>query len=173
MAPGVGAITSAVLALHMWREGQLSVVPLPLALLGSTLGFLPYNFHPARVFMGSCGAFFLGYALGTLSIVAGAKVATILLVMGVPIVDVAWIIFQRTRSRSSIFQADRRHLHHRLHDLGLSQRQIVLAYYGVSIFFGILVFLLPSRLYKLLAILLLWAMTSVLFWFLSLKGERR
>lgn len=172
LATGVGAITSAVLALHMWREGQLSVVPLPLALLGSTLGFLPYNFHPARVFMGSCGAFFLGYALGTLSIVAGAKVATILLVMGVPIMDVAWIIFQRLRSRSSIFQADRRHLHHRLYDLGFSQRQIVLAYYSVSLFFGILVFVLPSRLYKLLALLFLWAMTSVLFWVLTLKGEK-
>ncbi len=173
LAAGVGAITSAVLALHMWREGQLSVVPLPLALLGSTLGFLPYNFYPARVFMGSCGSFFLGYALGTLSIVAGAKVATILLVMGVPIMDVAWIIFQRTRSRSSIFQADRRHLHHRLHDLGLSQRQVVLAYYGISLFFGVLVFVLPSRLYKLLALLLLWAMTSALFWILTLKGERK
>ncbi len=173
LAAGVGAITAAVLTLHMWREGQLSVVPLPLALLGSTLGFLPFNFHPAKVFMGSCGAFFLGYALGTLSIVAGAKVATILLVMGVPIMDVAWIIFQRVRFRSSIFQADRRHLHHRLHDLGLSQRQVVLAYYGVSLFFGILVFVLPTRLYKLLAILLLWLLTSIVLWLLTLKGVQK
>lgn len=156
----------------MWREGQLSVVPMPLALLGSTLGFLPFNFHPAKVFMGSCGSFFLGYALGTLSIVAGAKVATILLVMGVPIMDVAWIIFQRFRLHRSIFQADRRHLHHRLHDLGFSQRQVVLAYYGVSLLFGILVFVLPTRLYKLLAILLLWLITSIVLWLLTLKEKK-
>ena len=170
LAAGVGAIVCAVLTLHMWREGQHSVALLPLALLGSTLGFLPFNFHPARVFMGSCGSFFLGYALGTLSIVAGAKVATILLVMGVPIIDVAWLILQRTRRGRSAFQADRSHLHHRLYDLGLSQRQVVAIYCGVSAFFGALVFLLPSRLYKLYALIILGILTLAVLWLLSEKG---
>ncbi|HDN79812.1 MAG: undecaprenyl/decaprenyl-phosphate alpha-N-acetylglucosaminyl 1-phosphate transferase [Chloroflexi bacterium] len=172
LAAGVGAIVCAILSLHMWREGQLSVALLPLALLGSTLGFLPYNFNPAKVFMGSCGSFFLGYALGTLSIIAGAKVATILLVMGVPIMDVAWLILQRTRQGHSIFQADRSHLHHRLYDLGLSQRQVVLIYYSISALFGSLVFILSSRLYKLYAVLLLGFLTGLSLWFLSPRSHK-
>ena len=77
----------------MIREGQLSVALLPLALLGATLGFLPYNFNPAKIFMGSSGSYFLGWALAALGIIGGAKVATVLLVMGLPILDVAWLIF--------------------------------------------------------------------------------
>ena len=78
LATGVAAIVSAVLAIHMLREGQHSVALLPLALLGATLGFLPFNFHPARVFMGSSGALVLGYAIATLGIAAGAKLALVL-----------------------------------------------------------------------------------------------
>nr|HID12492.1 undecaprenyl/decaprenyl-phosphate alpha-N-acetylglucosaminyl 1-phosphate transferase [Anaerolineae bacterium] len=95
LAAGVGAILCAVLAVHMHRVGQPSVALLPLALLGAMLGFLPYNFAPSRVFLGSAGAFFLGYALGGLGLIAGARVATVLMVMGLPIVDVAWQIFDR------------------------------------------------------------------------------
>ncbi|MBC7250659.1 MAG: undecaprenyl/decaprenyl-phosphate alpha-N-acetylglucosaminyl 1-phosphate transferase [Anaerolineae bacterium] len=152
LAAGVAAITAAVLTLHMLREGQYSVALLPLALLGATLGFLPYNFHPARVFMGSCGALFLGFALAALSLIAGARVATILLVVGVPILDVAWQIFSRLRRRRPIAQGDRGHLHFRLLELGLSQRQIVGLYWGFSAAFGVLALTLSSRLYKLIAI---------------------
>ena len=152
LAAGVAAITAAVLAVHMLREGQYSVALLPLALLGATLGFLPYNFHPARVFMGSCGALFLGFALAALSLVAGARVATILLVVGIPILDVAWQIFSRLRRGQSIGLGDRGHLHFRLLDLGLSQRQIVGLYWGFSAAFGVLALVLSSRLYKLIAI---------------------
>jgi len=153
LAAGVGAILSAVLAIHMYREGQYSVTLLPLALLGATLGFLPYNFHPARVFMGSCGSYFLGFAMGALGIVAGAKMATVLLVMGIPILDVAWRIFDRLRRGRSPLLGDRGHLHFRLLDLGLSQRRIVLAYYLFCAFFGALALLISSRLYKLFALL--------------------
>lgn len=152
LAAGVAAITAAVLTVHMLREGQHSVALLPLALLGATLGFLPYNFHPARVFMGSCGALFLGFALAALSLVAGARVATVLLVVGIPILDVAWQIFSRLRRGRSISQGDRGHLHFRLLDLGLSQRQIVGLYWGFSAAFGVLALVLSSRLYKLIAI---------------------
>ena len=152
LAAGVTAITAAVLTVHMLREGQYSVALLPLALLGATLGFLPYNFHPARVFMGSCGALFLGFALAALSLVAGARVATILLVVSIPILDVAWQIFSRLRRGQSIGQGDRGHLHFRLLSLGLSQRQIVGLYWGFSAVFGVLALVLSSRLYKLTAI---------------------
>jgi len=155
LAAGVGAILCAVLAIHMHRMGQPSVAVLPLALLGAAVGFLPYNFHPARVFMGSAGAFFLGYALGALGIIAGARVATVLLVMGVPVVDVAWQILNRIRHRRSPAQADRGHLHFRLLDLGLSQRVIVLVYWGFCALFGLLALTLSSRIYKLITLVTL------------------
>jgi len=171
LAAGVAAILSAVLAIHMYREGQHSVALLPLALLGATLGFLPYNFHPARVFMGSSGSFFLGFAVGALGIIAGAKVATVLLVMGIPILDVAWQIVSRLRSGRNPAIGDRGHLHFRLLDLGLSQRQIVLLYYLFCSFFGLLALVISSRLYKFLALLVLGAMTLLLLLFISRKKE--
>jgi len=169
LAAGVTAILSAVLAFHMYREGQYSVTLLPLALLAATLGFLPYNFHPARVFMGSSGSFFLGFAVGALGIIAGAKVATVLLVMGIPILDVAWLIFDRFRLGRSPLIGDRSHLHFRLLDLGLSQRQIVFLYYIFCSLFGLLAMLISSRIYKFLALLVLGAVTLLLLLFVSRK----
>jgi len=167
LAAGVGAIVSAVLALHMWREGQYSVTLLPLALLGATLGFLPYNFHPARAFMGSAGAMFLGFTLAALSIAGGAKVATVLLVMGLPIVDVAWQIVSRIRAGRSPAVGDRGHLHFRLQDLGWSQRRIVLVYYVFCASFGALALLISHRLYKLVALLVLGVLVALALWWVA------
>jgi len=154
LATGVTAITSAVLFAHMIRLQQYTVALLPLALLGATLGFLPRNFFPARVFLGSSGAYLLGYALGTLSIVAGAKMATMLLVVGVPILDVVWQIFRRWRRGQPLGMGDRGHLHFRLFDLGLlSQRTVVLLYYAVSAVMGTLALTISSRIYKLYALI--------------------
>jgi UDP-GlcNAc:undecaprenyl-phosphate GlcNAc-1-phosphate transferase len=155
LAAGMAAILSAVLAIHMIREGQYSVALLPLALLGATIGFLPFNFHPARVFMGSSGSFFLGFAVATLGIIAGARVATVLLVFGIPILDVAWQIFRRLRAGQSIGQGDRGHLHFQLRDMGFSQRKIVLAYYAFCAAFGALALFVSSRVYKAVTLLLL------------------
>jgi UDP-GlcNAc:undecaprenyl-phosphate GlcNAc-1-phosphate transferase len=154
LATGVGAIVSAVLSIHMLREGQYSVALLPLALLGATLGFLPYNLPPARIFLGS-GAWLLGYAIATLGIAAGAKLALLLLVLGIPIVDVAWLIIARLRAGQSIGQGDRRHLHYRLLDAGLSHRQVLALYYGYGIALGAAALLINSRLLKLIALVLL------------------
>jgi UDP-GlcNAc:undecaprenyl-phosphate GlcNAc-1-phosphate transferase len=149
LAAGVAAIVSVFLAVHMLLTGQYSVALLPLALLGATLGFLPFNFHPARVFMGSSGSMVLGYAIATLGIAAGAKLALVLLVLSIPIVDVAWLIIRRVRAGRSIGSADRQHLHFRLLDLGLSQRQVVLIYYIYCLLLGAVALLLNSRLLKL------------------------
>ncbi len=149
LATGVAAIVSAVLAVHMLREGQYSVALLPLALLGATLGFLPFNFHPARVFMGSSGALVVGYAIATLGIAAGAKLALVLLVLSIPIVDVAWLMINRLRTGRSIGHADRQHLHYRLLDLGLSQRQVVALYYAYCAILGVVALAVNSRLLKL------------------------
>ncbi len=171
LAGGVAAIACAILAIHMYREGQYSVALLPLALLGSTLGFLPYNFHPGRIFMGSSGSYFLGFALGTLSIISGAKMATVLLVMGIPIIDVAWQILTRLRRGSPGWRGDLGHLHYRLLDLGLPQRWIVLLMYLFCTAFGVLALLISSRVYKLYAILGLGVVMLALLIVLSRRGR--
>lgn len=170
LAAGVGAILCAVLAIHMHRVGQPSVALLPLALLGALVGFLPRNFAPARVFLGSGGAFFLGYALGGLGLIAGGRVATVLLVMGLPVVDVAWQILDRVRHRRSMAQPDRGHLHFRLHDMGLSQRAIVLAYWAFCGLFGLLALTISSRLYKLIALLVIGGLVIATLVFLSRRS---
>jgi len=138
LATGVGAILCLVLAIHMHRAGQPSVALLPLALMGALAGFLPYNMAPASVFLGSAGAFFLGYALAGLGLIAGGRTATVLMAMGLPIVDVAWQIFDRARHHRSPVRGDRGHLHFRLRDLGLPQRAIVVLYWGFCALFGLL-----------------------------------
>ena len=157
LAGGVVVIASAVLFIHTFRLEQYSLALLALALAGTVLGFLPFNFYPARIFLGSAGANVLGFALGILSIIGGAKVATALLVLGIPILDVAWQIFHRLREHKSPFTADRGHLHHRLLDLGLSQRTIVILYYAFTAIFGGLALYLPSATYKSIALVVIGA----------------
>jgi UDP-N-acetylmuramyl pentapeptide phosphotransferase/UDP-N-acetylglucosamine-1-phosphate transferase len=167
LAGGVTAIAALLLFVHTVRLGQYSLAPLPLAVAGACLGFLPYNFHPARVFMGDSGALYLGYSMAILSIIGGAKIATALLVLGVPILDVAWVlIFRLTRGRSPL-QADRGHLHHRLLDLGLSQVQVVGLFYGLSAGFGLLALLLPTPLFKFIALAVMGVGIGSLLWWLA------
>ncbi len=173
LAAGVAAILAAVLFFHMYRVGQYSVSLLPLALLGSALGFLPYNFYPAKVFMGSSGSFFLGYAVATLGIVAGARMATVLLVLAVPILDVAWLILERMRAGRAVGEGDRRHLHFRLVDLGLSQRGVVLLYCLLSAAFGVLNFVVSSRLFKLGALIVLGLTTVAVLAVVTSLSERQ
>jgi UDP-N-acetylmuramyl pentapeptide phosphotransferase/UDP-N-acetylglucosamine-1-phosphate transferase len=154
-------------AIHSYRLGQMEIALFPTALAGACLGFLPFNFYPARVFLGTAGAMVLGYTLATLSILAPARIATALLVLGVPIVDVAWLIVSRWRRGMSPTHGGRDHLHHRLLDLGLSQQQIVLIYYLLCIIFGATALLAPSRLFKLMALLVLGIGTVITLWWLS------
>ena len=169
LAAGVAFIAAALFAIHSYRLGQPEVALFPTALAGACLGFLPFNFHPARVFMGTAGAMVLGYALATLSILAPARIATALLVMGIPIVDVAWIIVHRWRRGSPADQAGRDHLHHRLLDVGLSERQIVSLYYMFCLVFGAVALAAPSRLFKLAALVGLGAGMLVALGWLSTR----
>ncbi len=167
LAAGVAAILSAVLVAHMLLRAvppQLSVAVLPLALLGATLGFLPFNFNPARIFMGSSGSYFLGFAVAALGIIGGARMATVLMVLGLPIVDVAWLIWRRRQRGLSAGQGGRDHLHFRLLDLGFSQRQIVLGYYAFCAAFGLLALSIGPRIYKLLALLALGGIVLAVLW---------
>ncbi len=171
LAAGVTAIAALVLFVHSafrLDPPQTSVSLLPLALAGACLGFLPFNFYPARVFMGG-GAYVLGFALGALSIIGGAKVATVLLVMGVPILDVAFLIVWRRLRGQRADLGGRDHLHFRLYDMGIPQRTIVLGYYLFSGAFGVLALVVPPRQYKVVALLVLVVLAGLM---LTLVGRR-
>jgi UDP-N-acetylmuramyl pentapeptide phosphotransferase/UDP-N-acetylglucosamine-1-phosphate transferase len=138
LAGGVSLIAALILAAKSLAQGQLTVALLPLALAGACAGFLLFNFPPARIFMGDSGAEFIGYVLGVSAIVGGAKLATVLLVLGVPILDVAWLIVSRALAGRSPARGGRDHLHLRLQDMGFSTRQVVIFYYALSASFGAL-----------------------------------
>src|SRR5436853_5031551 len=107
-------------------------------LFRSLIGFLRYNFNPAKIFMGG-GALFVGFTLASISTVGAFKVATTmaigapLLILGLPLFDTTLVIFRRWQRGRPIYQADQSHLHHRLLARGFSQRQTVLILYGVSL----------------------------------------
>jgi UDP-GlcNAc:undecaprenyl-phosphate/decaprenyl-phosphate GlcNAc-1-phosphate transferase len=136
LAGGVVTIAAAVMAAISWMLGQPGPALLCAVLAGATLGFLPLNWHPARLFMGDSGAMFLGLALAVLANVGGAKLATMLLLLGVPILDTARVIVRRVRQGQSPLRFDRSHLHHRLLAGGFTQRQIAVLFYGVTAAFG-------------------------------------
>ncbi len=124
----IAAITLGLVALTL----ELPAVAVLCAVLAGALGgFLPWNFHRARVFIGTTGVYAVGYALAVLAILGVGKVAVAMLVLGVPIIDTFWIIIRRLSSRRSPFTPDRGHFHHRLLDLGLTHRGAVLVIYGL------------------------------------------
>ncbi len=154
LAAGVAVIAGMILFLNSafrLEPAQTSVSLLPLALSGASLGFLLHNFYPAKIYMGG-SAWFLGYTLGTLSIIGGAKMATILLVMGLPLMDLGWQFVNRLRVGRNPFQGDRGHLHFRLLDTGrFTPRQIALGYYMICSMFGVLTLVTTSQLFKFIA----------------------
>lgn len=154
LATGVALISCIILflnSMYFVSPAQTSVALLPLALAGACVGFLIYNFYPASIYLGG-GAPMMGYLLGTLSIIGGAKMATILLVMGLPLTDFAWQVISRIRRGRNPMSGDRGHVHFRLLDSGLlSHRSIVVLYYLFCACFGLLTLFLPSQLYKFVA----------------------
>ena len=143
LASGIAAIAGTTLFLTAGVKADIISMVLAGCLIGSTVGFLRHNFNPARIIMGDSGSMFIGYVLGGISVMGLYKSYTALsliipiLALAVPIVDTAYAIVRRFRSRQPIYLPDRGHLHHRLLDRGLSQRQTVLLLYLVSAFFGV------------------------------------
>lgn len=134
----VGAIVIFFLSLNK-EVAQPETALLAIILAGASLGFLLFNFHPAKIFLGEGGSLWTGFMLGVLSIISGAKIATTLLIMGIAILDVIWVIIRRLffEKKSPFAVADRKHLHFRLLDVGLSHRQAVLFLWFLSLCFGL------------------------------------
>jgi UDP-GlcNAc:undecaprenyl-phosphate GlcNAc-1-phosphate transferase len=156
LASGISLIASLTLfALSLTpRISQGTTASLAIAFSGALLGFLVYNFNPASIFLGEAGSTLCGFMLGVLSVLLGGKIATAVLVMGIPIMDVAWVVVRRMWFGSSPFKADRKHLHFRLLDIGFTQRQTVLILYGIAAGFGLVAIFLQS-LGKLVALVVL------------------
>jgi UDP-GlcNAc:undecaprenyl-phosphate GlcNAc-1-phosphate transferase len=139
LAGGVALGGAMVLFARAFLFTQFSVALFPLALAGVCLGFLGRNRPPATIFMGTSGSLLLGFGLAGSGILGGAKVGTAILVLGVPLLDAAWVIFRRlTRGARPTIGGDREHLPMKLHDLGLSTGQTVLALYVVSAILGVI-----------------------------------
>ncbi len=144
-----------------------------LILLASCLGFLLFNWHPAKIFLGEGGSLFLGYILGVLAIISGGKIAIALLVMGIPIMDVFLIIINRLREGKNPFRfADRKHLHFRLLDLGISQQKVVIFYIIISLIFGFSALFLQS-LGKILALGILVLIMFTIVFFLNYLNYKK
>lgn len=133
----IGAFVLFFLSLNK-EVAQPETALIAIILAGATAGFLIFNWHPAKIFLGEGGSLFTGFMLGVLAIISGAKVATALLIMGIPILDVVWVIVRRLffEKKSPFKTADKKHMHYRLIDIGLSHRQAVLALFAVSMLFG-------------------------------------
>lgn len=138
LAAGVSTIASVTILLVALQQNFWTVAILSAALAGSALGFLQHNFNPAKIFMGDTGSMFLGYMLAAVSILGTVKsAATIALIvpivaLGLPIMDTAFAIIRRYMSGKPIFKPDKGHLHHRLLEMGLTQKQAVLLMYVIS-----------------------------------------
>jgi UDP-GlcNAc:undecaprenyl-phosphate GlcNAc-1-phosphate transferase len=140
LSSSIGLVASLIIFVVSlsWDVVGSTTSLLSLALAGSLLGFLIFNWHPAKIFLGEAGSTFIGFSLGVLSIISGSKIATALLVMGLPALDILWVIIRRLKNKKPIWQGDSQHLHFRLLHLGWSQRKVVLFMASLSLIFGLI-----------------------------------
>lgn len=143
LASGVGAIIGVTLTWICWQADQMVGVFAGVAFLGALLGFLPYNFPPARIFLGDTGAYFIGFNLSLLALEGYRKLAVLtfvvpLLALAVPLMDTALSIYRRLRRRRSIMSPDRQHMHHRLLESEGSHRSAVLSIYFLTACFCVI-----------------------------------
>jgi len=175
LAGGIALITAAVLAYFFWRNENLQLFWIAIALVGSLIGFLVFNFPPAKIFMGDSGSLFLGFTLAALAIAHQQQASNVFAVIGaptlifmLPILDTALVTITRLMRGRSPVQGGRDHTSHRLVAFGLSERQALLALYSVALFSAVMAAVLESLNYWLslalapLLILVLALMTAYL-----------
>ncbi|MEA1962972.1 MAG: MraY family glycosyltransferase [Patescibacteria group bacterium] len=172
---GIGALITFLFTMTtMYYQPDIGMAALILA--AACFGFLVFNWHPAKIFLGEGGSLFLGYALGILAIISGGKIAIALLVMGIPILDVVWTIIRRIFEGKNPFKiSDRKHLHFRLLDIGLSQRTTVAIYYAIAGMFGLSALFLQSmgKLFALVLLIIIMLVIVISFYKLDKKQEKK
>lgn len=160
LAAGVTGISAIVLfILSLILGNNMATAILAIILAGSIIGFLPWNWSPAKIFMGSAGSYLIGYILGVLAIISGGKLATAIIVLGLPIFDALWVVIRRLLSKKSPFYSDRRHLHHRLIDAGFSVKKTVGILYLIALVFGLLAIIDTGARAKF--VLIIWALATL------------
>lgn len=155
---GIAAVTIAILSLKFSADiAQWPVIILAVITSGSFLGFLPYNVYPQKIMPGFSGSSLAGYLLGILSILSTTKVGTLMVVLGVPLIDTGYTVIRRILSGKSPVWGDKGHLHHKLLDLGLSKRQVSYFYWISTALLGVLSLYLNSayKLYTVIGIVVL------------------
>ncbi|MHB1458447.1 MAG: glycosyltransferase family 4 protein [Armatimonadota bacterium] len=152
LASGIGAIAAGTLSIMTYYAGQPQVAMMSAALCGACIGFLRFNFNPAKIFMGTGGSQFIGFALAVISVIASFKMAAAMaiivsiLVLGIPIFDGLFVMVRRIVNRQPISVADKTHLHHRLLKLGLSHKQTVILIWALMLLLcGIALFILLGK----------------------------
>jgi UDP-GlcNAc:undecaprenyl-phosphate GlcNAc-1-phosphate transferase len=195
LAAGTALITTTVVAIIALHGGRVAVSAISVALVGSLVGFLRYNFNPAQIFLGDSGSMFLGFSIAVISIhgsqknVAAVAVLGPLLIMGYPILDTGMAIARRlnsirtdsagrggfrymARNAHRVFLPDRGHLHHRLLEAGMSHRSAVLSLYGCAIALAVAALVLVVMNSVTVAILLAGSLTVLTVAFLALVTVR-
>ena len=151
LAAGVSAIMSMSLVFIAITYHEYEIALLGIALMGACFGFLPFNFNPAKIFMGDTGSMFLGYMLSVLSVqgmfksYAVISFAVPIIMLGLPLFDALFAMLRRLLTGKNPMSADRGHLHHRLYDMGFSQKQTVFILYAISGVLGIASILLAEQ----------------------------
>ena len=162
---GIGSLIIGLFTLTT-KYYQPDIALAAFILTAACAGFLLYNWSPAKIYLGDGGSLLLGYLLGVLAIISGGKIAIALLIMGVPILDMIWVIIRRLVNKQNPFRtADRKHLHQRLMDLGWGAKRTTLTYYTVSLVFGLSALFLQSQGKRLALLLVIILMTIVVIRF--------
>jgi UDP-GlcNAc:undecaprenyl-phosphate GlcNAc-1-phosphate transferase len=171
---GVTVIASVVIFIVslFWDDRSSATGLVALLVAGMALGFLRFNFFPAKIFLGEGGSVFLGYLLGVLSIISGSKIATAMLVMALPIIDTFWVIVRRVIQGRSPVLADRKHFHFRLLDQGWGHVQAVIFIYVLTLIFGVTGLVLSTR-GKIIALVMVVALTTFLIRSFYTPARRR
>lgn len=164
------AVIGAVIIFFLTRQPQWfqpEIGHLALIFAGALLGFLFLNWHPAKLFLGEGGSLFAGFIIGALAIISGSKIATTLLVMGIPILDIIRVMVRRFQKKRSLFQGDNEHLHFKLLQSGLSHKETVLLFYTVALSCGMIGLFVQSS-QKFIALMFLVILMFVLgIWFMK------
>jgi len=181
LAAGSAFIMCAFLFLNRLFQGEAEAAVILVITMGLTLAFLWYNFHPAKIFMGDTGSMFLGLVLAAEILDSASQGAALtavmvpLVILAIPIFDMARIMVTRARAANHIFKADKNHLHHRLLDLGLSHREVVVLVYLLNVYMGMMALTYPhvSSAYRGLFLFSMGFFLFLAFYIVGIAGRDR
>ncbi|MFC1609113.1 MraY family glycosyltransferase [Patescibacteria group bacterium] len=173
LSGGVGLIAAiSVFALSLKPEvNQPPIAVMMMSLSGALLGFLIFNFYPARIIAGTSGSFFMGFILAAVSMIAGTKIATTLIILSISVMDVFGVVYQRLKTGDSIFKGDKRHLHYRLLNAGWSHGMINMFFYGMTVLVAVVALNVGAQ-GKILAIGIIFALVMAITVFLNNKDKK-